>query len=108
MNNHTPGPWEFDKETWTIRVKEWEHNTQMGDYRGCIVASFDEAHGNREHAFDEAEANARLIAAAPEMYEALKTLKQDINTALLYKRIGKRTATDMEATINNVLAKIEA
>lgn len=49
---HTPGPW-------TVTLDE------VRDARGYVVA--DAGMGD----YDAAEANARLIAAAPEMYAAL-------------------------------------
>lgn len=71
-NKHTPGPWLFDRDSWTIRSRVWGRSDQMGDYRGCIVADFTEAHGGRKHAFDETTANAQLISAAPDMLVALE------------------------------------
>jgi hypothetical protein len=55
-SKHTPGPWTAlpDKEGWTI---------QSGQYRVCEVP-------NVNH-FPQNEANARLIAAAPDLLEAL-------------------------------------
>ena len=69
MSKHTPGPWEIDNErdeaicVWkrggegaisgviaTVRTTTWCHNEQQDEQRG----------------------NARLIAAAPELLEALK------------------------------------
>jgi len=51
----------------------------MGDYRGCVIADFDQSHGGqyREESLNlrpEIEANARLIAVAPEMLEALEQI----------------------------------
>lgn len=77
----------------TIRVKEWEHNTMMGDYQGCIICDFENAHGRRDHAFEEAEANAQAICTAinntfgkgfdpnrvEEMYEMLVDLSNQAN-----------------------------
>jgi len=42
----------------------------MGDYKGVIIADLSVGHGGRNHAFSEAEANAHLIAAAPDLLEA--------------------------------------
>lgn len=92
---HTKGEWKIDYRKddnfgkpidvpETIRVKEWENNNLMGDYRGCIICSFNEAHGNRPYAYKEAEANAKLMASAPELLETLngisKMLDGDIPT----------------------------
>lgn len=51
----TPGPWTFNDDDWSV---------EAGHHIIC------EMHG------DNAEANARLIAAAPELLEALKALAQ--------------------------------
>jgi hypothetical protein len=77
---HTKGEWilVYNKDNHamieTVRVKAWEDNNLMGDYRGCIIADLTESHGFRKHAFAEANANARLIAAAPELLNACKTV----------------------------------
>ena len=65
---HTPGPWVVekgwngDRPTITAKVSK----TQVIDNRGLIA--------DLEHTplIEHAQANARLIAAAPAMYEALK------------------------------------
>jgi len=73
---HTPGPCIYDEETMTIRVREWNRNMFMGDYRGCVIAGFQESHGGRmgcsglEGLKDAIESNAVLIAAAPDLLEA--------------------------------------
>jgi len=41
---HTPGPWIICTD-FTIRVREWHNCTQMGDYRGCIIADLKPALG---------------------------------------------------------------
>ncbi len=59
LTDHNPGPWRFEPETMTIRtIKE--------NYWLASMSSFDGAVRN--------EANAALIAAAPEMLEALEWL----------------------------------
>ena len=72
----TKGRWVFEVTDFTIRVKEWEVNNLMGDYRGCIIADlkpslgiyneseiigYMEGKGARQHAFDEVVANANSI-----------------------------------------------
>ena len=70
---HTPGPWEVDqKEPWVIN-SGW----------GCIAeAYFGQVIGNngqrKKVASGEAEANAHLIAAAPDLLEALIVACRDI------------------------------
>ena len=67
---HTPGPWVIekgwngDRPTITAKVSK----TQVIDNRGLIA--------DLEHTpfIEHAQANARLIAAAPAMYEALRML----------------------------------
>jgi hypothetical protein len=64
MNAHTPGPWETSPSDWIIR-----------GYDAHPVTAIDYAVTPRA----EADANARLIAAAPDLYEALHTLVRAIN-----------------------------
>ena len=75
MSKHTPGPW---------------HIKPYRNFRKCIWASFETnpyplAHvpvmGHQKHV----DANARLIAAAPELLEALKDLAQSI----VWKEFGE-------------------
>jgi hypothetical protein len=70
MSGFTPGPWRINKDS---------KNTGY-----AVVAAQPKHHGGgtaictvrpslrTDDAYDEAEANARLIAAAPEMYEMTK------------------------------------
>jgi hypothetical protein len=56
---------------------------------------------------EEDRKNMTLIAAAPELYEACKRVIKDINTALLYKRIAKKTAEDICETLINSIKNAE-
>ena len=60
MTKHTPGPWSIDKEErWVIHEPEGKSGTLV-----VPEIYLDD---------DEAIANARLIAAAPELLEALES-----------------------------------
>lgn len=63
MNKHTPGPW-------TRKKGERFKNDNIAGVRGpdglYVVAAFDFNQHNRD---SEVEANAKLIAAAPELLE---------------------------------------
>jgi hypothetical protein len=61
MAGHTPGPWVQDR-----------YGSLVGsDSKQVVVWGLGIAHGQRNAT---AEANARLIAAAPELLEALKSI----------------------------------
>lgn len=67
MSEHTPGPWTLSRNLgpWTSSAGHVHHTIERGSH-GCINVE--------QSAGDEAEANARLIVAAPEMLEALRTI----------------------------------
>jgi len=64
MTKHTPGPWEYFEQ------KEWGTS---GAYYGCVrdKTGLVIVNGCAPGGTDEAKANARLIAAAPELKEEL-------------------------------------
>ena len=68
MSAHTPGPWLIQRgDEWADGIVTLHGHNEDGTPMYWTVASY-----NRRR--DEAEANARLIAAAPELLEALKEL----------------------------------
>jgi len=79
-NRHTPGPWElnsvFGPSTGALSVKHptWESNSHpiARVYRRLM----DDRREDGTHQFDDAEAqaNANMIAAAPDLYDACKML----------------------------------
>jgi len=81
---HTQGSWFLEKSDWTIRSKVWSESDMMADFRGVIIADLSRGHGGRNHAFSEAEANARLIAAAPDLLAACKKARQFIENGVEY------------------------
>jgi hypothetical protein len=65
--SHTPGPW---------RVYQ-EHNVAYGDDSDHVVRMV-HAHHPLVAATEESRANARLIAAAPDMLRFLETLLENV------------------------------
>lgn len=63
---HTQGPWSFDPEDKSI----------VGQDEGLSIATIDNIDVGRDKGFrfgEESKANARLMATAPELLDALKT-----------------------------------
>lgn len=74
MNNFTPGPWEVDGQT--VYALE-----SAGFYRGLerFQNRFDaQVQSPRASLRSELEANARLMAAAPDLLEALEETRKDL------------------------------
>ena len=72
---HTPGPWKINQTT-LYRGEE-----MISDESGQFIAGI----SNR----DESEANAKLIAAAPEMLDALKAVYDLIDSGVLVRDTSK-------------------
>lgn len=64
MTNHTPGPWRVEHRT------VWS-----SEFRICQLDA-----GGRTNKGDIAQANAQLIAAAPEMLECIQEALRQLNT----------------------------
>lgn len=70
QDKHTPGPWEIAPGS-EYRVM-WASRTPEGEIADCGVIC--DTASNLKTRTRENAANARLIAAAPEMYDALKAM----------------------------------
>ncbi len=80
MSKHTPGPWrvwEVSEEHWNIC--ETEDRARHSHFASVSV-------GNCW--WDEGKANARLIAAAPELLEALKLLHDETADYVRVNNLG--------------------
>ena len=72
MTMHTKGPWEVVEHPHAICVRtESPSKTKYGASRYAVIGGFD---SNDRAQLEEARANARLIAAAPDLLEALKDM----------------------------------
>ena len=69
---HTPGQWSVVEHDHAICVQtESPRQTKFGASRYAVVGGLDRSDPEQ---LEEARANARLIAAAPDLLEALKAL----------------------------------
>ena len=78
MSKHTPGPWKVEEGTTLV----WTHDPDIPGTYGMgfpVAMLLGRRRWNRDNrpTPDEQEASARLIAAAPEMFELLKTVEND-------------------------------
>lgn len=71
---HTPGPWEAK---WS-KYSEGKYLVQTKHPSNRVIASFDD---DGDGAGEQSIADAHLIAAAPELLEALKAAHKDLKTA---------------------------
>ena len=84
MSKHTPGPWLLENRGYKFIV------SKPGD--GYITRDVCRMDGSTMAAFEQ-EANAQLIAAAPDLLEALKTVTSHLVAAhSLLERGGKKAA----------------
>lgn len=78
---HTPGKWHY-KQKRELRSLPSFINAPIIEADGKIIAAV------IYNSKDEQQANAALIASAPEMLEALKTAVATLNACALYTREG--------------------
>lgn len=90
MGTHTPGPWKFNKSTMEIYA---------GGQSICSMAKFRDGTSD----YPNYEANARLIAAAPELIEALNRYFREMEIG----DIGQRDIEGFEKVARNAIKKAE-
>jgi hypothetical protein len=97
MTTHTPGPWKIGYST----VRPIIEIYRLADDRksALTIAEIDCSQN-----FDEAEANARLIAAAPDLLEALEEITR--RYALLDARLVAGQHNEPNGTITRARATI--
>ncbi len=72
---HTPGKWKLRESELDIKGGTWVVEQDNGDRRGLYLGTVDRT-------IPAGEANARLIAAAPDLLEALQCLLVDYGSAM--------------------------
>lgn len=77
MNKHTPGPWHIYNDSQVEHVGIEAENVSI-----VIFGADDDDAGIRGRNTEEAIANAHLIAAAPELLEALENIKHSVAQAI--------------------------
>ena len=65
--SHTPGPWIYSKHGFNVLTADARQSI-------CAVHAIHPGHVSSQKDIEEHNANARLIAAAPELLETLKEL----------------------------------
>ena len=71
MSTHTPGPWAADPVTLMVTSE-----------RGLVCVVEDRVHADYDNSA-EIEANARLIASAPDLLAALRELEQLVTSHIV-------------------------
>lgn len=74
MNNHTPGPWHVDG--WNLAAVIFEEKPKV--YKRICLCDY--ARQNSNAVLQQDIANAKLIAAAPELLEALQVCFASLST----------------------------
>ena len=103
---HTPGPWELDGLTVYKLTDEPKHK-QANVFCARVDAGYTLTNGRTS--FQECQANARLIAAAPELLEAAQMViawyeaEDDHSKADFYERM--QMCRDSESALRAAIAK---
>ena len=94
MTQHTPGPWTIEKGMLPVMVATIIAPGSKRDTR-LVIAHIDNTRGF----LGDPDANARLIAAAPELLEALK---------IAYPYVVDRAADSVHKRVEAAIAKAES
>lgn len=98
MSKHTPGPWKLRRVTrYDIRIAP-ESEPEHVSIAGMAIWG--------EEDREELEANARLIAAAPELLEALKELREALSDSGITTPYGSRLMRSF-LKANAAIARVE-
>lgn len=99
-NHHTPAPW-----TAKLHSSGGTYVSAKRNAQDCLICEYlyDE---DNEPTLDELEANARLIAAAPELLQALVDLQKEIKASLNFNVKKHYSLMVADAFANKVIKKV--
>jgi len=118
----TEGKWKFEKSDLTIRSNDFKNGTQMGDYKGIIIADLKPAlgcdysdnvdleHTGRNHAVPQTLANAQFIVKAVNNHEALVAACEamvNIPALDLFTKAGRRQTVEVIEKMKAALKEAE-
>ena len=98
MNKFTPGPWKSGRKHPFSEVRYVDFTDMHGTTDEICTLYYSKG--------EEQEANARLIAAAPEMYEALELLTEHWDKDQSYEATVLN-AKDIIANIKQIISKVK-
>lgn len=98
-SKHTPGPWYLNTDSIDIELKQIgvHPSNEVVNRTNCIGVR----HNGTRESVAKATANARLIAAAPELLKTVLELKEFLEA----KEADGHCCTQQLIAIDNVLAK---
>lgn len=88
MSNHTPGPWRIERQNPSPTTGEWMIAGSAPGYLAEI----------RDCGSGDPSANARLIAAAPDLLEALEAIRR-------YPKIREYVGSELADKADAAIAK---
>lgn len=107
--SHTPGEWKCGEgEPFVYALNSAGTNRFFVSVQGGWLAEGRNKPDDARTSHEELMANARLIAAAPEMYEELRYLRRTIDNMLTDGYLpahAERVSTDALARLDSLIAK---
>jgi hypothetical protein len=99
---HTPGPWDCDGRTTMYATPDEADEITMIEISANVTDAGWDTVAFIEAIWPGAEANARLIAAAPAMLEALRLARSALNTTPRF-RVGETDSYKIAAIVDKAV-----
>jgi hypothetical protein len=100
MSKHTKGPWQASKDNRGAIPLQWQPHCVIGNNGSVIVARLPDGDGTTDRA------NVALIAAAPDLLAACKTVEAELNRAI-HSRVLGETWTGLQLCLADAIRKAE-